>query len=167
MPSRSRPVALRAILPEDLGPLMLSVGPLVDDLYPGGAGRLLSRLEDALAGYASATLAVSTFTGRPVGLASEVSKGRAVTKLSTFWVHPLMRRRGVGSALLRARIFDWERQDLSSVHVTVRADRAPELESLFLPNGFERVALEVGRYGDGRDEVVLQWRPGHLVERVA
>lgn len=167
MLSRSRPVVLRPVVPKDLGPLMGTLGPLVDDLYPRGAEQLLKRLEDSIAGYATATIAVSSYSGRQIGLASEVLKGPCASKLSTFWVHPLMRRRGVGSRLLQSRILTWQELGLTSVHVTVRAHRAQELESLFIPSGFERVSLQVARYGEGRDEVVLQWRPGRLSERVA
>jgi len=163
----SHPVVVRPILAQDLSPLLASVGPLVDDLYPRGAEKLLQRLESALNGYANATVAASLLTGRPLGLASEASKGRAAAKLSTFWVHPVMRRRGIGHRLLDARICNWQRNELERVVVTVRAERAGELEALFLPRGFVRIANDRARYGVGRDEVVLEWKPTNASSQVA
>lgn len=145
-------------MPQDLGPLMSSVGVLVDGLYPSGALKLQDRLTDALNGYASAHV-VADAGNLPIALASETLKGRGSGKLSTFWVHPSARGRGVGRRLLRHRVSSWVAAEYERVHVTVRAERASELERLFLPHGFQRRLVVVDRYGEGQDEVVLMWRP--------
>jgi len=137
---------------------MSSVGVLVDHLYPSGALKLQERLCDALSGYASAHVVVDT-DNRPVALAAEAGKGRMNAKLSTFWVHPSVRGRGFGSALLDHRRQSWVKSGYDRVHVTVRKERAGELERLFLPRGFQRTLVVVDRYGEGNDEVVLTWRP--------
>jgi len=137
---------------------MRAVGPLVDSIYDGGAEKLLRRLEQARDGYAIAHVVVPDARGIPVALAAEAMKGPAVRKLSTFWVAPSSRRRGYGALLLDHRISDWANSGIEAAHVTVRQSRADQLEGLFLPRGFERELVELNRYGDGRDEVVLSWR---------
>lgn len=151
--------AVRPLLAQDLGPLMSSVGVLVDRLYPSGALKLQERLADALNGY-SAAFVVPDRNNRPIALASESFKGCRNAKLSTFWVHPSARGRGVGKALLVNRQISWIAAGYERVHVTVREERSDELEKLFLPRGFQRTLVVVGRYGEGQDEVVLTWQPG-------
>lgn len=152
-------VAVRPVRSSDLAHLMAHVGPLVDELYPQGAAKLLARLEDSINGYATAHVAVSRRSTTPLALASEVAKGKRATKLSTFWVDPKARRRGIGAQLLDNRIATWLRSGQERVVVTVCESRAAELQSLFVPRGFERLALDLHRYGPDRGEVVLQWRP--------
>lgn len=153
------PVTVRPVRANDLAHLMVRVGPLVEGLYPQGAAKLLARLEDSINGYATAHVAVSRLSANPLALASEVAKGKRATKVSTFWVDPETRRRGVGAQLLDSRIEAWLRSGQERVVVTVRESRAVELQSLFVPRGFERLALDLHRYGQDRSEVVLQWRP--------
>lgn len=145
------------MVPADLSPLMSTVGVLVDELYPRGAEKLLARLEDALNGYAVANVVRSHRSGAPVALASEVKKGRSGIKLSTFWVHPIMRGRGIGKVLLDSRIHHWQQCGAPAATVTVREERSPELERLFVPRGFGRAALVPDRYGEGKSEVILRW----------
>ena len=155
--SASSRYAVRSLHESDLRKVMLEVGPLVDSLYPMGAEKLLRRLEAVRDGYAYARLAIDRLSGAPVGLAAEVGKGDRARKLSTFWISPTHRRRGCGGLLLDDRIADWTRQSLACVHVTVRSSRAPALEQLFLPRGFQRKATESNRYGTGMDETTLLW----------
>lgn len=138
--------------------LLSTLGPLVDALYPQGTAKLLLRLERALDLRDDAFVAASQRTGRPIALAAECSKGNHTRKLSTFWVHPLARRRGVGRELLGRRMGDWARMNEEQVHVTVREERSAELERVLLPSGFSRVSLELNRYGEGRNEAVYVWR---------
>lgn len=151
-----RNVRIRPLKFADLDILMPTVGVLVDSLYPRGAEKLLARLEDALNGYAVAHVAEVSDFG-PVALASETLKGDSRVKLSTFWVHRRFRGLGIGSSLLDRRIEDWCLADRDHAIVTVREDRAAELERLFVPRGFSRIAVDLNRYGEGRSEVVLKW----------
>lgn len=160
-PTLSLPGLIRPVLAQDLGPLMASVGVVVDGLYPAGALKLQQRLGDALNGYATAYV-VTDLENRPIALAAETPKGLRSAKLSTFWVHPSSRGRGVGKTLLTHRQSSWVRAGYERVHVTVREERAQELERLFLPQGFERSLVVLDRYGEGSDEVVLTWRPDGL-----
>jgi ribosomal protein S18 acetylase RimI-like enzyme len=153
---------VRPIASEDVGPLMRSLGPLVDSLYPNGARLLLRRLEDALEGYAVAHVVVPARTGLPIALAAEAFKGHGARKLSTFWVSPSWRRRGVGSLLISNRVRSWVMRDIACVHVTVRESRSSELLSLLAPWGFRKEALEFHRYGTTQNELVLHWRPNYL-----
>lgn len=153
---------VRRMLAEDIQPLISGVGPLVDTLYERGAEKLLRRLEAARDGYASAHVVSRSPWGPPLGLAAEVGKGAGAQKLSTFWIAPNARSGGLGSLLLDHRIDSWIRSDMSRAYVTVRASRAAELERLFVPRGFRRVALDRGRYGELGDEVVLEWVPGSI-----
>lgn len=154
---RARTWAVERMKATDLGPLMGTVGVLVDELYPRGAAKLQERLEDALNGYALAHVVRARRSGKPIALASEVQKGASGTKLSTFWVHPVMRGRGAGKALLSSRIEGWQRAAAPLVTVTVREERSPELERLFVPCGFNRVDLVRDLYGEEKSEVILQW----------
>lgn len=156
----SRRPSIRPLRPKDLGALMPTVGALVDSLYPKGAAKLLTRLEEALNGCATAHVAHLPRIG-PIALASETLKGCDRVKLSTFWVDPRFRGIGVGGSLLDHRIGDWEQRDLSMAVVTVREERAAELEGLFIPRGFSRVATDINKYGEGQNEVILRWVCGN------
>jgi ribosomal protein S18 acetylase RimI-like enzyme len=164
-PCRKSPhisVRVRPIVSSDLRPLMRSVGPLVDALYPTGAALLLRRLEDALAGHAIAYVVASTRTDLPIALAAEVFKGHQTRKLSTFWVSPSWRRQGIGSLLASDRVQSWISGNLDSVHVTVRESRSPGLMALLGPLGFRSELVEANRYGEARNEVILRWRPEYM-----
>lgn len=149
-----RPYRVERYRSVDLAPLMRTVGVVVEELYPQGAKKLVSRLDETLWGYADAHV-MRTPKGTPIALAAEVSKGLRRVKLSTFWIHPLYRGRGLGRALLRHRMEDWQRGGVTSIFVTVREQHASELERLFIPQGFVRVATVPHLYGEGKSEVIL------------
>ena len=163
-PARSSPtlIEVRPIAPPDLQPLMQSVGPLVDNLYPAGAAHLQDRLEDALAGDAYAHVVAPKGAGSPIALAAEASKGYRARKLGTFWVSPLWRRRRIGSLLISHRAQSWLSENIDAVHVTVREERSCELLALLSPWGFRSALLVLDRYGEGKNELVLQWRPEYI-----
>jgi GNAT superfamily N-acetyltransferase len=152
---------VRPIIPSDLRPLMESIGPLVDALYPAGAARLFCRLEDALAGHATAYV-VATRADTPIALAAEAPKGGQARKLSTFWVSPVWRRRGIGSKLIAHRVHSWLSQEVISVHVTVRQKRSLELIALLGPWGFGSAFIDLDRYGEGENELILIWRSEYM-----
>lgn len=149
---------VRRLRARDVGLLMPQIGGLVEALYPQGGARLLNRLEDAVAGYATAYV-VDDGTGCPIALAAQVEKGRGTAKLSTFWVSPFRRRRGVGTALLNSIVSHWQRLEYDQTHVTVRLSRSLELESLLRPAGFNHLGIAQHRYGESQHELVLGWSP--------
>lgn len=135
--------AVRALLAEPL-----------DALYPGGRrwlDRRLSELSQA------GRLTVVGPAGRPFAVALETWKPAGRVKLSTFYVAPHARRAGVGAALADAVVRRWAREGRNSVYVTVASQAAPALERVLLPRGFTPLAVELDRYGLGRDEHVLAW----------
>jgi ribosomal protein S18 acetylase RimI-like enzyme len=74
-------------------------------------------------------------------------------------VHPLLRRRGVGRTLISAIAAGWVRSDLERVHLTVCLTEYAGIFGLLSRFGFEHLAIEPNRYGEGRDEAVLVWSP--------
>ena len=159
-------LVVRPIMQSDLKPLMATVGRVVGSLYPEGDKKLFDRLESACQGLAVSHV-VALHDRIPSALSSETSKGAAGIKLSTFWVDPRFRGLGIGSRLLDFRISDWIICGKEQSIVTVREERAVELERLFLPRGFMRIATVNDRYGDGRNEVVLRWRSQQFMNAYA
>lgn len=134
---------------------LAGVGPIVDALYPRGLDKLAARMEDALDLRARCTVAVA---GRQVvGLAMESPKGSHRVKLSTLWVAPEWRNAGIGKALVANAVERWLKDGVETAHLTVCVQDCPLLNAALDPFGFTPIALEVDRYGDGRDEVVLGW----------
>ena len=125
-------------------------------LYPEGEKWLQRRLDDVVENRARCTLAVCQ--SAILGATIETPKGTRHMKLSTIFVRPAVRKRGVGSLLIEACRRRWELSDLEDVTVTVAWTRLPEVTPLFWHTGFEMVAIEQARYGDDRDEAVLRWR---------
>ena len=147
-------IALRPFRPSDRA----DVTSLLTDLpalYPKGAKWLQRRLDDVVENRARCTLAVCG--SAILGATIETPKGTKQTKLSTIFVRPALRRRGVGSLLMEDCRRRWDLSDLDDVIVTVACTRLPEVTPLFVRTGFEMVAIEQARYGDERDEAVLRW----------
>ncbi|MET8363204.1 GNAT family N-acetyltransferase [Micromonospora sp. NPDC049580] len=146
---------------------MQSVGPTVRQLYPQGDQQLFRRLGEVLDGQARCTVAVAL--GRAggqhlVGVAVETPKGPDRFKLSTLWVDPTMRRRGVGRRLVQNCLCRWAREETEVGFLTVRNQHSASVRSLLVPFGFDQASLELNRYGFGEDELVLQWS---LAEQLA
>ena len=151
---------VRPLTYTDLGVLLPQVGPIVDIFYPSGAYKLIGRLERSIAYHEYAYVAACVHAPHiPVALASEKLKGAYRLKLCTFWVSPYYRRIGVGSLLLQERIATWLRSDFRQVHGTISHKRAPTVQPLFFSLGFRQIAVEIARYGEGRDEAVFTWKP--------
>lgn len=147
-------IALRRFKPSDRA----DVTSLLTDLpalYPEGAKWLQRRLDDVIENRARCTLAVCHTA--ILGATIETPKGIRHMKLSTIFVRPAVRKRGVGSLLIDDCRRRWELSDLDDVTVTVAWMRLPEVTPLFRRAGFEMVAIEQARYGNERDEAVLRW----------
>ncbi len=148
------PVGLRAFSKDD----EVDVFQLLDilpRLYPGGFSWLERRLFDVVHHRAHCTLAVS---GRElVGITIETPKPASRMKLSTLWVKPEWRRRGVGSLLLGNATRRWRREGIRAGHVTCDLAVAPVLSGLLSGFAFDAVSVEWERYGTARHEAVFAW----------
>jgi ribosomal protein S18 acetylase RimI-like enzyme len=142
--------------------VLSAVGPIVDALYPQGGERFAGRLQDVLQGYARCT--VAQIGQRVVGVAVETPKGARRVKLSTLWVHPIWRRRGVGSALLRGVTRDWLLEDIERVHLTVAVSEYTSIFGLLNRFSFQHLEVERNRYGIGRDEAILACQCSDLAD---
>jgi ribosomal protein S18 acetylase RimI-like enzyme len=105
--------------------------------------------------------------GRLAGAAIETPKGEHLVKLSTFWVAPWARRRGVGSQLLGRLVLRWQQADLESAWVTMGLYESDDLMGLMVPHGFEAIGLALDRYHQGRAELVLGWHADRFGAHVA
>jgi GNAT superfamily N-acetyltransferase len=149
------PVALRPYRADDLARVSALLREL-PDLYPGGDRWLVRRLAEALNGRARVTVAVLRADASvPVGVTIETPKSDGRLKLSTLFVAPAARGGGVGTRLMRAADARWTREGVRRVHVTADESRAGDVERVISPHGFRQVAVEPGRYGQGRSEVVF------------
>lgn len=125
--------------------------------YPDALSWLDQRLRDVLAGRARCTLAL--FRSSVVGITIETPKQPRRLKLSTFFVHPNCRRRGIGSCLLATCQQRWVRDQLEHVYITVPAAATADMLPLLERFGFQVTSVERNLYGPGLDEVILYWRP--------
>jgi ribosomal protein S18 acetylase RimI-like enzyme len=156
---------VRPVASNDIAQLARTVGAVVDRLYPAGWLKLEHRLRASIQGQPTAFVVVHhAAPAAAFALASEASKGARRGKLSTFWVAQHARGVGIGGMLLDSRISSWLHSGLDSFSVTVREDRAAQLLPLFSKRGFRAVALDRDRYGDGKHELALEWRPLWLAE---
>jgi GNAT superfamily N-acetyltransferase len=128
-------------------------------LYPGGDEWLDARLDAVAGGVARCTVA---FLGsRAVGTTIESAKSARRLKLSTIWVDPALRGRGVGTTLLSAAASRWRDEGRDEVYVTSDLDVAPAVFGLVAHFGFEPTAIEWSRYGPRRHEAVFGWTRRH------
>lgn len=131
--------------------------------YPGGGPWLERRLNDVRDQRALCT--VVTRRGSLVATAIETPKSTRRSKLSTIWVHPAARRRGIGGRLLTHLTTSWQQRGIEEIYVTVADEVVPALLPLLCDRGFVADAIERDRYRDGHDEYVLGWRPERTIER--
>jgi ribosomal protein S18 acetylase RimI-like enzyme len=137
-----------------------AVASLLKDLpstYPGGDLWLHRRLQDVKSFKAFCTVVL--VRGVLAGLTIEVEKGERRRKLSTVFVDPAFRGAGLGSLLLRNCSRTWEKCELDEVFVTVRSTKLHDTGVFLMLNGFQAIAIEKDRYGDGNDEAILRWAP--------
>lgn len=126
-------------------------------IYPKGYSWLDNRLDDVLSGAARCTLAVTPWD--VAGVTIETPKGARRLKLSTIYVNPRFRGLGIGASLLRHCKSQWEREELTGVHVTADTRRLDALLPLLTNHGFSVTAIDKERYGPGRDEMIFNWEP--------
>ncbi len=133
---------------------------ILPSLYPNGSSWLKRRLDDVLAGKARCTVAVSQWG--IVGTTIETPKGLHRIKLSTIFVHPYFRGLNIGTRLLDRCRADWLRGDIDRVYVTSDLRRVGVLLPVLTRFGFRTEAIELGRYGSERDEIILSWNGNKL-----
>ena len=119
--------------------------------------RPASMLDQLDAGRAQAWIAEAD--AAIVGVVLFAEKPDRRLKLCTLYVDPAHQRRGIASALMRASAELWRDETLSEVYVTHATPEADAVAALLAPLGFRRVDLQRDRYGQGRDEAILAWRP--------
>lgn len=153
--SPSRDMTVRAATASDRTRVTGALGCL-PRLYPGGGAWLDRRFDDALLG--RSRLAVAAGDGRLLGLTLDTPKGEHRRKLSTLFVHPQFRHKGVGTWLLFLTFEHWLREGVRDAWITVpEHDRAT---TTFLEgHGFRPLPTLRDRYGPGRSEVVSVWDP--------
>ncbi|MBI2987639.1 MAG: GNAT family N-acetyltransferase [Deltaproteobacteria bacterium] len=147
-------VAIRPYRPSDR-PTVFRLLSVLPSLYPGGTSWLDHRLDDVLGGKARCTVAVTD--GAPVGITIETPKEPHKLKLSTIYVCPSFRGLGIGTRLLRQCGENWLKGDIEQVSVTADVRRTGTVLPLFMSFGFRPIAIERGRYGPDRDEMVFTW----------
>jgi GNAT superfamily N-acetyltransferase len=124
-------------------------------LYPGGGEWLNARLDAAALG--TARCSVAYLGGHAIGATIETPKNARRLKLSTIWVDPAVRGRGVGTALLSEATVRWAAEGRREVYVTSDLGVAPLLLSLIARFGFDPKAIEWSRYGPQRHEAIFSW----------
>jgi predicted transcriptional regulator/ribosomal protein S18 acetylase RimI-like enzyme len=125
-------------------------------LYPGAEPWLRRRLADAEAGDASVSLAC--VGARVVGVLIDTAKPARSRKLSTLWVSPRYRRRGIASALLRWHELGWQASRVDTAYCTVPLLRESGALAFLLRAGFIVEAIAPQRYVADRDDAILVWK---------
>jgi GNAT superfamily N-acetyltransferase len=126
------------------------------EVYPSGHVWLDNRLDEISKGVGTC-LVISTRCGIG-GIAIQTPKGSRRVKLSTFYLHPSLRGRGLGTQLLLECISGWKRSNVSESIVTVSSERLEMLSPLFYQHGFSEISRVKEKYRIGTDEVILRWR---------
>lgn len=120
--------------------------------YPDADAWLRRRLNDALIGRAECWIA--GWDGLAAGVAILTPKPGAL-KLSTIYVDPRFRNRGLGALLMDRVVGDVNSRKADEIYVTVAQHTVPLLRPLLDSRGFTLVATERHRYGWGRHEAVF------------
>jgi GNAT superfamily N-acetyltransferase len=131
--------------------------PVIAASYPHADRWLKRRLDDVLDAKADCFLARDA--RGLTGVVIQAPKGPARLKLSTIWVAPRARGRGLGGALLERCHALWHRRDIDEVWITAGPNALESVGRLLAPHGFVPCAYEPGRYRHGQIETVLCWTP--------
>lgn len=131
------------------------------DVYPGFEAwlKVTRSAIDAGRGFCLVSIGDRLIDG--VAIVKPKADGRQ--KLSTLYVLPSHRGRGVGRALLEAVTQHWESCGTSRAFVTARRGGEPRLRRLLANHGFVHIATALDRYGPDQHEDVYEWRkPAHM-----
>jgi N-acetylglutamate synthase-like GNAT family acetyltransferase len=152
---KSAGISIKPYRRSDKAPIMGLLSSL-DRKYPLGGDWLAARMDQVEGGKAFAD--VIRDRGLVCAVALTTPKGQRRVKLSTFLVHPLVRSRGAGTALLAALARRWQRQALDEVIVTVDVCDV-STAAFFRKHRFKMLASERVRYGENRWDHVMRWTP--------
>jgi ribosomal protein S18 acetylase RimI-like enzyme len=140
---------------------MRALAPVLANAYPGGDQWLSQRLDDIEDGRASARLIDAGSVLAAVAI--ETPKLPGQVKLSTLWVEPDLRGRGLGHELLRHCTARWAAAGICKAWITANPDAVNAVGALVVRHGFALTARERDRYGPGRDEWVFHWTSNRSV----
>jgi GNAT superfamily N-acetyltransferase len=130
-------------------------------LYPHGYDWLDRRLIDVEEGRADCRIA--TVDGVLAGALIETPKGARSAKLSTLWVVPRFRHRGVAGGLLEEARCRWLQRGFDLVTATVDWWRSAAIAPTLERAGFRSEGIVPELYGPNRDELIMVWRPSTVV----
>ena len=130
---------------------------MIAQAYPAGADWLDRRLDDVESEVARCLVVASGIF--VVGAAIETPKERQRLKLSTLWMASPWRGLGHGGALLDRLRRRWLADELERVNLTAEATIASSMGKFLSRAGFRTACIDRDRYGEGRHEVVFEWRP--------
>ena len=125
-------------------------------LYPGGQDWLPRALSEVRAGSADG-LAIEVDGQLAAVLLGKLKRGGRY-KIRTLFVAPEHRGMGLGRKLLVEGVEAAKRADAREIYVTVASTVDSDIAPLLRSEGFELTALEFGRYGAGRDELIYTLR---------
>lgn len=151
-----RNIEFRPFGPRDQ-PAILGLLSGLSTIYPDSAGWLRRRLTDTLEHRARCTVAV--LDDVPVAVLIESPKGPTEIKLSTLYVAPEYRRLGIATHLIALARSRWMRNGVDRVYVTMDRGRSDLVYRFFGSKGFVKLGEVRDRYGPGRAELIMQWRP--------
>lgn len=153
-PCIGAPASLRVYTSDDHEDVVRLLTPVLRDLYPEGEVWLARRLDDIVAGKASCILAI--FQGKMVGVAITTPKKPGRVKLSTLYVSPGARGRGIGKQILRATLARLRMDGVDDVYITAAHTVAEQIAPLLIAQGFIRLNRSPNRYGPGRHEDIYE-----------
>ena len=156
MSSATSVIAVRRAVPSDSKSI---IALLVDlpNVYPGADLWIDRTLDEVFAGKASCTLAC--VDGAIVGIVIDKPKPDGRRKLSTLYVDPGARGRGIARAIMDEAQRRWWTEGVVEVYVTCRIPRNDALTECLVMRGFVAGAILPNRYGQGHNEQIFVWRP--------
>ena len=154
VPSPTPALAIRTVSDADRESVMQLLEAL-PHLYPGAAQWLDRTWQMVLAGDAACRVAVESH--RIVGVVIDKPKGPASRKLSTIFVAPAARGRGIGRALLMTTLDEWHERQVTNGYVTARRGHESGVRLLLESLGFRHRTTHLHRYGTDQHEDVFEW----------
>lgn len=144
------PAKLRGYVQADRGEVMRLLTPVLRELYPAGEVWLARRLDDVAESQADCILA--THDGKVVGVAIITPKKTGRVKLSTLYVTPTARGKGIGRQILKETLARLRSQGADEIYITAAHSVEDLIRPLLEAQGFIKLDRVPNRYGPGRHE---------------